>query len=104
MTVSGNFLVIDEKRNRKIKISEIIYCEADINYTVIHLGYRKLVCSFTLKLVETLLVDFTFVRTHRKYLINQAFIQNIDSLESTVKLSSGLTLPISRRNFNVFTR
>jgi two-component system LytT family response regulator len=52
-------------------IDSIIYCESDSNYTIVHLkNATKIVVSKTLKEVDELLVDYSFVRVHRSYLVN----------------------------------
>ena len=54
-----------------IQLNEIIYCEADGNYTVFYLksGERHIVTR-QLKYYDKLLVDFNFFRPNRSYLIN----------------------------------
>lgn len=56
----------------------IIYCEADNNYTTMHLssGSSESI-SRTLKDVESVLVDYNFFRIHKSYLINFARISQI---------------------------
>ena len=54
-----------------IAAEEILYCQADDNYTQIFLkdGKKKLI-SKTLKYFETALTDFGFARIHKSYLVN----------------------------------
>lgn len=54
-----------------IPADEILYCQADDNYTQIYLkeGKKKLV-SKTLKYFQEALVDFGFARVHKSYLVN----------------------------------
>ena len=54
-----------------IQIDSIVSCESDSNYTTLRLkGNRKLVASSTLKEIEELLEEYSFVRVHRCYLVN----------------------------------
>ncbi len=54
-----------------LEAQEILYCQADDNYTKIFLkgGSKKLV-SKTLKFFEDALVTFGFARIHKSYLVN----------------------------------
>src|SRR5687768_575195 len=56
-----------------IPVQSIISCEADDNYTTLILkGNKKLVVSCTLKVIEELLEDHSFIRVHRSSLVNLA--------------------------------
>jgi two-component system, LytTR family, response regulator len=57
-------------------ISDIIYCEADRNYTTIYLlNKEKLVVSKTLKEIEETLDGSGFFRAHHSHLINVSYIE-----------------------------
>ena len=83
---------------------EISYLEADINYTIFHLhDGKKLVSSFTLKKYET---DFRlagFLRIHKSFLLNPAFIANCEQngKKATVELSNGQKVQVSRRKIGL---
>lgn len=52
-------------------IDSIVYCESDSNYTIVYLKNAvKIVVSKTLKEIEELLQDYSFVRVHRCFLVN----------------------------------
>jgi two-component system LytT family response regulator len=54
-----------------IQINEIVRCEAEANYTHIHLTSQKtLMVAKTLKEIEALLYGYGFFRVHQSYLIN----------------------------------
>ena len=54
-----------------ITVADIISCASDSNYTVVQLkGKQKLVVSRTLKEIEELLEEHSFVRVHHSYLAN----------------------------------
>jgi two-component system, LytTR family, response regulator len=54
-----------------ISIDFIVYCESNSNYTIVHLkDTTKIVVSKTLKEMEELLQDYSFVRVHRCFLVN----------------------------------
>ncbi|WP_459211367.1 LytR/AlgR family response regulator transcription factor [Aquimarina rhabdastrellae] len=51
-------------------IADILYCQADDNYTKIYLNDGNKLVSKTLKYFEELLLDHDFVRIHKSYLVN----------------------------------
>lgn len=54
-----------------VMVNQILYCEADNNYSVIHLeGVPPVVISKTLKYLEDSLSDFFFMRVHQSFLVN----------------------------------
>ncbi len=82
-----------------LAVNEIVYCVADINYTKIHLvdGTSFLV-SKTLKKIEELLPEQFFLRTHKSYLVNKAFIKKYLNKDSFVLiLSNNEKIPVSSR-------
>jgi len=67
-----------------IPLPSIISCEAHDNYTTLILkNSKKLVVSCTLKVIEELLEDHSFIRVHRSFLIN------LDEIEKYVKADGG---------------
>ncbi|MBC7568050.1 MAG: response regulator transcription factor [Pedobacter sp.] len=83
-----------------VKVSDILRCEAENNYTNFHLlnGAQVLVCK-TLKEFADLLKPHNFLRSHQSHLVN------IDCVKSFLKEDGGMLLltnqekiPISRQN------
>ena len=67
-----------------IPVQSIISCEADDNYTTLILkDNKKIVVSFTLKVIEEMLEDHSFLRVHRSFLVN------LDEVEKYVKADGG---------------
>jgi two-component system LytT family response regulator len=89
-----------------IQVNSITYCEADSNYTILHLKEKKKkVVSCTLKEIEELLEDHSFVRVHRCYLVN------LNEVEKYVKgeggylvMSDGSVVDVSRSKKEVLLR
>ncbi len=81
-----------------ILIDSILYCESDDNYTTLILkNNKKLIVSRTLKEIEEMLEEYSFVRVHRSYLIN------INEIEKYIKgeggylvMSDSSTIDVSR--------
>ncbi|MGN6615980.1 MAG: LytR/AlgR family response regulator transcription factor [Ilyomonas sp.] len=60
-----------------IPVSDIIRCEAAVNYTILYLSDKqKLTVAKTLKEFENLLGDYNFCRIHHSHLINLAYIKS----------------------------
>jgi two-component system LytT family response regulator len=87
-----------------INTSEIVYLEADSNYTIIHLsGLKKIVATRTLGDFEKILTQPDFFRIHKSIIINLHFLKAYSSYQGNfVTLSDGSSLSISRRRLNDF--
>jgi two-component system LytT family response regulator len=60
-----------------LSVSEIIRCQAEINYTTIYLKEKqKLTVAKTLKEFEELLTEYNFYRIHNSHLINLAYVKS----------------------------
>jgi two-component system LytT family response regulator len=80
-----------------VKMNEIIYCEADDNFTCFHFkdGRKTLICR-SLKFYETALNDFGFHRIHRSHLINLDYVSRyVKGKGGSVILENGKELQVS---------
>ncbi len=82
-----------------VKISDIIRCEADKNYTMfIFTNKEKILVSKTLKEFDELLHDMDFIRVHQSHLINVSHVQRyIKGSGGYVKMSDDSIIEVSRR-------
>jgi two-component system LytT family response regulator len=83
-----------------VRVSTIIRCEADNNYTkfFIDTGEQILVCK-TLKDFAELLTPHDFVRTHQSHLVNLCFVKSYLKEDGGMLLLTNQTkIPISRQN------
>ncbi|MDA3880684.1 MAG: LytTR family DNA-binding domain-containing protein [Prolixibacteraceae bacterium] len=82
-----------------VKVTEIVRCLADHNYTEFFLeNGKKLLVSRTLKEYELLLNDYDFFRPHQSHLINMNFISRFDKVDGgTLVMSDGSRVPVSKR-------
>ena len=87
-----------------LKMEDIIACEAEKNYTIIHLQSNKTVmASRPLVEYEKLLESTTFLRVHKTYLINLYHVSEYRRGEGGVAImSNGLEIEISRRKKDLF--
>lgn len=86
------------------KISDIIYCEADSNYTALHLvDGKKITVSKTLKEFENILPETDFCRIHHSTLVNIAHVTKyIKGEGGYVLVTGGDHLDVSRRKKDSF--
>ncbi len=68
--VDGKITLPQQDGFQVLKVSDILFCKADDNYTEIYLENKKLLVSKTLKYFENALSDFAFARIHKSYLVN----------------------------------
>ena len=84
---------------RFIRIDEIVYLEANMNYTHIYMsGNEKYVVSRTIKEYEELLPESTFIRIHNSYIINKDYLEKYERGDGgQVIMSNGVRLDVSKR-------
>lgn len=82
-----------------VRVAEIVYLEAQVNYTHIFLtGKGKYVVCRTLKDFEEMLPEDTFLRIHHSHIINKNFAEKyIRGEGGQVVLSNGAVLDIAKR-------
>jgi two-component system LytT family response regulator len=87
-----------------IGLSEIIYLQAESNYTIVHVhNGGKIIVSKTLKDFEELLPPAIFLRIHHSYIINKNRVMKYLKGEGgQVVMSNGQNLDVSRRKKDEF--
>jgi two-component system LytT family response regulator len=88
------------------EIGDIIYLEANSNYTNIHFSNKtKITASKTLKEFEDLLPEDVFFRTHHSYIINLSYIKRyIKGDGGQIELQHGAIVDVSRRKKDEFLK
>lgn len=89
-----------------IEVDSIVHCEADSNYTILHLKEKKKkVVSCTLREMEELLEDHSFVRVHRCYLVNLNQVEKyIKGEGGYLVMSDGSNVDVSRTKKEVLLK
>lgn len=88
------------KETRFVFPDEIIYCQSEGNYTVLFFeNHEKLMFTKSLKDVCKILPEEHFFRIHHSYVINLSFADKLieNGSEHEVVLTTGISLPVSRR-------
>lgn len=86
--------------SKTISPDNIIYLEADVNYSILYFeNGKKKVSSFTLKYYENKEEINHFLRIHRSYLLNPDYIVSIykKGHNSYIKMANGKEIRVSRR-------
>ncbi|MBK8627134.1 MAG: LytTR family transcriptional regulator [Saprospiraceae bacterium] len=80
------------------KKDQIMYCESTSNYTWIYFDDgSKILLAKTLKMLESFLTSYTFIRIHSKYLVNRKWISSYSKVNYEIKLYSDKNLPVAKR-------
>jgi len=75
--LSDRIFVRYKEKMIKIMVADILYIEADRNYSHIFTKNKEYVLSITLKTIEEKLSTQFFQRIHRSYLINLAHVEEV---------------------------
>jgi DNA-binding LytR/AlgR family response regulator len=86
--------VLSDKIAVKVLLKDITYVEVLSNYCLIHTTTNTIKCRLTLDEIEQRLENSGFLRTHRSYVVNMRYIQNI--AEDDFILTNGALVPIRR--------
>ena len=99
-----NITVADQFGYRMVRISDLMYLEADSNFTILHFsGLEKIVASRSLSEFEKLLESHHFFRIHKSILINMNYLRALSSQDGNfAELNDGTRLTISRRKAGEF--
>lgn len=94
--VAGKITIPLQNGFEVLNLKEILYCQADDNYTQIYLKNGKRLVSKTLKYFEDSLSENGFARVHKSYLVNVNEITEYRKGKGgSVVLSSGKEIMVS---------
>ncbi len=92
----GKITLPEQEGFKVLNVSDILYCQADDNYTLVFLQDKKVLVSKTLKYLEAALADYPFARIHKSYLVNvQEVVRYKKGKGGSVVLSNGRELSVS---------
>ena len=81
-----------------VEIDDIVYCEAESNYTIFHLSNSsRIIISKTLKEIVETLEDHSFYRVHHSFFVNLGHVEKyVKGAGGYVIMSNGHTVNVSR--------
>lgn len=86
-----------------IRSREIIRCESDKVYTWVHMnGGKKILCSYNIGEFRKILPDHAFFQVHKSHILSLQYVRSYNGKDSTVELTEGTIIPVSRRNKAAF--
>lgn len=101
-TMLNRIVVKDAGKIRIVQVQQVKYLEAADDYVKIQATEGSFLKKQTMQYFEDRLPAKDFIRTHRSYLVNAAFITRIDLYEKetyTVILKTGENLPVSKSGY-----
>ena len=102
-SISGNYIkkIILSTDNSiyVVDIDDIMYCKADYGYTIFYLtNNTEIMVTRTLKEFDDLLSPYTFIRTHKSFLVNFKFIKKFSYEDGgMIFLKTNASIPVSFR-------
>jgi len=89
---------------RIVKVSDLMYLEADSNYTTLYLSDSgKILATRSLGEFEKILNSQVFFRIHKSTIINMNYLKGYSSYEgNNAEMTDGTLISISRRKLNEF--
>lgn len=93
---SKNLVIFQQNDILIVPFSEILYVNAQSNYTSICLANGKKILSSKHLNFYAEKLNSSFVRIHRSYIVNFDYVTKVSKSENEVKLRNGHCLPISR--------
>lgn len=95
----GNIALQLANELRFVKLSDIIYCQSENNYTLFYLtGNEKVMVSKGLYEFESLLPEDNFIRCHQSYIVNRSFVRSLhrDGAVYYLETTHDQSIPVSR--------
>lgn len=94
--VAGKITIPVQNGFEVLEVADILYCQADDNYTKIFLKDKRKLVSKTLKYFEDALRDNGFARVHKSYLVNVSHVVEYKKGKGgSIVLSNGKEVMVS---------
>ncbi len=101
LLINQFIFIKDNQTFRKIVIADIHFVQAHKNYIELHFSNHRAVIRSTLQRFSKVLPQTHFVQTHRSFLVNMRFIDEINA--QTLKVGEQ-TVPLSKANRDDFLK
>lgn len=99
-------MVLIEDGNSRLSLytDEIIYAVSEDHYITIYTNESEYVMRKSLSDFEQEMSECSFIRIHKKYVINYKFVKRIDESKEEVVLTNNIRLKIGRRYKEMFRK
>ncbi|GAB4016538.1 LytR/AlgR family response regulator transcription factor [Spirosoma koreense] len=100
-------LYLRESGRQVFSVDDLVYLQALANYSWLNwVDGRRMLMPRTLKYYSPKLPTELFIRLHRNCVVNRKFVERLERTETggLVHLSTGETLPVSRRRWSLVRR
>ncbi len=94
MTIKDSLFLRKGNHFERVKLSQILWLQADSNYTEIHTTAGTYIYSTVLKKIEGTLPPQQFFRIHRSYIVNK---ESISGFEGNTLLVHDKSIPVSKQ-------
>ncbi len=94
VTINDSLFLKKENRFERVKFKQVLWLEADSNYTEIHTTSDTFIYSTVLKKVEMVLPKDQFFRVHRSYIVNK---DSITGFSGNMLLIDEHKIPVSNQ-------
>lgn len=94
MTIKDSLFLRKGNHFERVKLSQILWLQADSNYTEIHTTAGTYIYSTVMKKIEGTLPAEQFFRIHRSYIVNK---ESISGFEGNTLLVNNKSIPVSKQ-------
>lgn len=105
LQINDSLFLKKDNHFERVLLNEILFLEAESNYTTLHTKCGRFVYSMVLKKIEALLPPDFFLRVHRSYVVN---INSITGFEGNLLFIGENKIPVSKSHkesvFQLFRR
>lgn len=82
---------------QRVNLKDILWLEAESNYTIFHTHTEQFIYSTVLKKIEKRLPEFQFLRVHRSFIVN---IQSVTGFVGNTLYINKKMIPVSKPHHN----
>ncbi|MBD2700314.1 LytTR family transcriptional regulator [Spirosoma sp. BT702] len=100
-------LYLRDAGRQSFSVTDLVYLQAVANYSWLNwVDGSRMLMPRTLKYYSPKLPSELFIRLHRNCVVNRRFVERLERTETggLVHLSTGETLPVSRRRWSTVRR
>lgn len=98
-TAEKKLIISTKKGFEVLNLNDILYCKAEESYTRFYTVVGIILASKSFGDSCKNLVEPTFIRIHKSYIVNVNFIKSFNTSEFSLELLNGTIIPVSDKSF-----